>query len=160
MAFALAATLAIALAATGAALHADEPMQVTVLNPESYPLAGGTQPILDLAASALLPGYAFAQVPDSTPPTFVLSGLDIDTGTLTITFSETIDAASIVPARMHVRESGTYTGGVTLTSRRACHCRRHHHDLVYPHSITPCGSCRTDRTETDHRARGGAGRVR
>ena len=115
MAFALAAALAIALAATGAALHADEPMQVTVLNPESYPLAGGTQPVLDLAASALLPGYAFAQVPDSTPPTFVLSGLDIDTG-MTITFSETIDAASIVPARMHVRESGTYTGGVTLTS--------------------------------------------
>ena len=116
MAFALAATLAIALAATGAALHADEPMQVTVLNPESYPLAGGIQPVLDLAASALLPGYAFAQVPDSTPPTFDSSELDSATGVLTITFSETIDAANIVPARMHVRESGTYTGGVTLTA--------------------------------------------
>ena len=50
------------------------------------------------------------------PPTFVSSELDIDAGVLTITFSETIDAANIVPARMHVRESGTYTGGVTLTA--------------------------------------------
>ena len=57
----LAFALAIALAATGAALHADGPGQAAVPNPEPYPLAGGTQPILDLAASALLPGYAFAQ---------------------------------------------------------------------------------------------------
>ena len=41
LAFALAATLAMALAATGVALHADEPRQVAVLNPESYPLVGG-----------------------------------------------------------------------------------------------------------------------
>ena len=63
-----------------------------------------------------MPGGAFAQVQDTTPPTFVSSELDLDAGVLAITFSETIDAASIVPARMHVRESGTYTGGVTLTA--------------------------------------------
>ena len=57
----LAFALAMALAATGAALHADGPGQAAVPNPEPYPLAGGTQSILDLAASALLPGYAFAQ---------------------------------------------------------------------------------------------------
>ena len=58
---ALAALLAavVVLSIAGQAQHA--PGQVTVLSPESYPLAGGTQPILDLAASALLPGYAFAQ---------------------------------------------------------------------------------------------------
>ena len=58
---ALAALLAavVVLSIAGQAQHA--PWQVTVLSPESYPLAGGTQQILDLAASALLPGYAFAQ---------------------------------------------------------------------------------------------------
>ncbi len=51
-----------------------------------------------------------------TPPIFVASELDIDAGVLTITFSETIDAASIVPAKIHVRESGNYTHGTTLTA--------------------------------------------
>ena len=58
---ALAALLAavVVLSIAGQAQHA--PWQVTVLSPESYPLAGGTQQILDLAASVLLPGHAFAQ---------------------------------------------------------------------------------------------------
>ena len=41
------------------------------------------------------------------------------TGALTITFSEDIDvtpATQVVPTKIHVRESGTYTGGITLTS--------------------------------------------
>ena len=53
------------------------------------------------------------------PPTFVSSGLDLSTGVLTITFSEEIDATpatNVVPTKMHVRESGTYTGGITLTA--------------------------------------------
>ena len=54
--------------------------------------------------------------PAPVPPTFVSSELDIDTGVLTITFSETIDAANIVPAKMHIRESGNYTHGTTLTA--------------------------------------------
>ena len=43
--------------------HAHEPWNViTALNLEPYLPAGDTWHILDLAASALLPGYAFAQV--------------------------------------------------------------------------------------------------
>ena len=38
----LAAMLAITIAATGAVLHAGDPGQVTILNPKSYPLVGGT----------------------------------------------------------------------------------------------------------------------
>ena len=53
---------------------------------------------------------------DSAPPAFVSSILDMATGNLTITFSEEIDAANVVPASIHMRESGTYTGGVTLTA--------------------------------------------
>ena len=53
---------------------------------------------------------------DSTIPTLVSSGLDIGTGALTMAFSEAIDAASVVHSKMHVRESGTYEGGVTLTA--------------------------------------------
>ena len=53
---------------------------------------------------------------DSAPPAFVSSMLDMATGSLTITFSEEIDAANIVPAKIHIRESGNYTGGVTLTA--------------------------------------------
>ena len=45
--------------------------------------------------------------------------LTLSTGVLTITFSEDIDvtpAANVVAARMHVRESGSYAGGITLTA--------------------------------------------
>jgi hypothetical protein len=52
----------------------------------------------------------------SPPPTFVSSILGMATGSLAITFSDEIDAANVVPAKIHVRESGTYTGGVTLTA--------------------------------------------
>ena len=58
-------------------------------------------------------------VTDGTPPTFVSSELDLSTGVLTITFSEAIDvtpAANVVAARIHVRESGTYAGGIALTA--------------------------------------------
>ena len=66
-----------------------------------------------------VPGHAFAQVQDSTPPTFVSSGLNSVTGVLTITFSEEIDATpatNVVPTKIHIRESGSYTGGITLTA--------------------------------------------
>ena len=99
----LAAALVVALAL--AVPHAGDPEP-----------AGGAWPALDLAALASLSGYAFAQIQDGTPPAFVASKLDSDAGVLTITFSETIDAASIVPAKMHVRESGNYTHGTTLTA--------------------------------------------
>ena len=120
-AFALAAVLVMMLAVTvwgwgAAAPHAEESWQAAIPDTQPYLPTDGVRQVLDMAASALLPGYAFAQTSDTTPPTFVSSALDIDTGVLTITFSETIDAASIVPAKMHIRESGNYTHGVTLSA--------------------------------------------
>ena len=117
---ALVAILAMTLVVTGggAIQHAGEPWQAAALNPETYQPAGTAWSILDTATSALLPGYAFAQVQDSTPPTFDSSELHSDTGVLTITFSETIDvtpATNVVPAKIHIRESDSYTGGITLS---------------------------------------------
>ena len=57
-----------------------------------------------------------AVTPDTTPPTFVSSELDTATRVLTITFSEIIDATNVDAAKIHIRESGTYTGGITLTA--------------------------------------------
>ena len=65
-----------------AMLHADEPWHIIImaLNLEPYLLVGDAWPILDLAASALLPGYAFAQVVNA----FTLTAADniTDTGSL------------------------------------------------------------------------------
>ena len=57
--------------------------------------------------------------PAVTSPTFDSSELNTVTGVLRITFSETIDvtpAANIVPTKIHIRESGNYTGGITLSA--------------------------------------------
>ena len=54
--------------------------------------------------------------PDSAPPVFASSILDMATGNLAITFSEEIDAANVVPAKIHVRALRNYVGGVTLTA--------------------------------------------
>ena len=55
----------------------------------------------------------------SLPP-FVSSTLGMATGNLAITFFRRNgrDAcnANVVPSKIHVRESGSYTGGVTLTA--------------------------------------------
>ena len=58
------------------------------------------------------------QTTDTTPPpTFVSSELDTVTRVLTITFSETIDVTNVVAAKIHIRESGNYTGGgITMTA--------------------------------------------
>ena len=116
LAFVLAATLVMALAA-GAMLHAGEPGQTIV----PHQSADDTGLIQDLVAFAPLPGYAFAQTQqDDTPPTFVSSGLNLTAGNLAITFSKAIDVTSatnvVVPSKIHVRESGSYMGGVTLTA--------------------------------------------
>ena len=80
----------------GAVPYAGESWQVVAPNLSPYLSVGDDWHILNLAASASLSGYAFAQVQDSTPPTFDSSELDLDAGVLTITFSETIDAAGVV----------------------------------------------------------------
>ena len=97
---------------------------------------------------------------DTTPPTFVSSELDIDTRVLTITFSETIDAANIVPAKIHIRESGNYTHGTTLT---AGELDTDADGATVSFTLTPSHRAAVAglaTPETDHRARGGAGRVR
>ena len=118
-AFALVAVLVMMLAVTvwgwgAAAPHAEESWQAAIPDTQPYLPTDGVRQVLDMAASALLPGYAFAQTSDTTPPTFVSSALDVSV--LTITFSETIDAANIVPTKIHIRESGNYTHGVTLSA--------------------------------------------
>ena len=113
------AMLAVTLATAGAVLYWGVPPQAHMPDPTSYPQAGSIWPILDLAASAPLSGYAFAQVQDSTPPTFVSSELDIGTEVLSITFSKAIDvtpATGVVHSKIHVREQGSRSGGVTLTA--------------------------------------------
>ena len=94
--------------------HTVKPGQIVASDPAPYHLTGNTWSIPDLSASQS--GYAFAQTPDSTPPTFVSSELDTATRVLTITFSEIIDATNVDAAKIHIRESGTYTGGITLTA--------------------------------------------
>ena len=98
--------------------HAVKLGQIVASDPTPYHLTGDAWSILDLSASQS--GYAFAQTLDSTPPTFVSSELDPTTGVLRITFSETIDATpttNIDPTKIHIRESGNYTGGgITLTA--------------------------------------------
>ena len=123
LAFVLAATLAMTLVVTvgggEVVLHAGEFEQIIVPNLLSYHQAGDIWPILDLTTSVSLLEYAFAQVTDSTPPTFDSSVLNNVTGVLRITFSETIDvtsATNIVPTKIHIRESGNYTGGITLSA--------------------------------------------
>ena len=64
LAFALVAMLVI----TGAVMYAGELGHAPVPNPMLYQLTDDTRLILRLATSTLLPGYAYAQVPDSPAP--------------------------------------------------------------------------------------------
>ena len=54
--------------------------------------------------------------PAVTPPTFDSSVLNNMTGVLTIVFSETIDVTPTNSTKIHIRESGNYTGGITLSA--------------------------------------------
>ena len=140
--FLLVAVFAVSLMMIGGGAevqHASELGQIVASDPAPYHLTGNTWSILDLSAPQS--GYAFAQTTDSTPPTFVSSELDTATGVLTITFSETIDVTNVVAAKIHIRESGTYSGGVTLTDERAWHRSRCQHHIVYP-DCTASGNSR------------------
>ena len=53
---------------------------------------------------------------DSTKPTFSSAAYKTDSGELTIIFSEPLDSSKHVPTKLHVRESGSNTGGVTLSN--------------------------------------------
>ena len=54
--------------------------------------------------------------PAVMPPTFDSSVLNTVTGVLRITFSETIDVDLTNSTKIHIRESGNYTGGITLSA--------------------------------------------
>ena len=120
--FLLVAAFVVSLTVIGGAAdaqHAGDLGQVIASEPTPYHLTGSAWSIPDLSAPQS--GYAFAQTPppDSTPPTFVSSKLNDVTGVLTITFSEAIDVTpttNVVPAKIHVRDSGNYADSVTLTA--------------------------------------------
>ncbi len=97
--------------------HAGGPEQAAAQDHVPHHPAGSGWQFPDLPAP--FPGYAFAQAPDTAPPKFASSGLDISTGVLDITFSEAIDvtpATRVDASKIHLRESGNYTHGVTLTA--------------------------------------------
>ena len=129
LAFVLAATLAMTLVVTvgggEVVLHAGEFEQIIVPNLLSYHQAGDIWPILDLTTSVSLLEYAFAQVTDSTPPTFNSSVLNNMTGVLTIVFSETID---VTPATNR-SDQDTYQRVGQLHRRHNLECRRAWHYL-------------------------------
>lgn len=52
---------------------------------------------------------------DTTPPTFSSATLNEETGVFTITFDEPINIFAIDPTKIHIRETGSSTGGVTLS---------------------------------------------
>ena len=49
------------------------------------------------------------------PPRFVSAELDESAGVLNITFDKAIDASGVNATKFHIRESGSVTGGVTLS---------------------------------------------
>ena len=53
--------------------------------------------------------------PDTVSPTFGSATYNTGTGSLTVTFSESISDTTVDLSKMHVRESGNSSGGVTLT---------------------------------------------
>ena len=115
--FPLVAVFAVSLMVIGGGAevqHASKLGQIVASEPAPYRLTGDAWSILDLSAPQS--GYAFAQTLDSTPPTFVSSVLDLDAGVLTITFSKTINTTNIVPTKIHIRETGNYTHGTTLSA--------------------------------------------
>ena len=128
---------------------------VNVTTTDGTTFGTGNHRVLNVTVTGQIPS-------DTAPPTFVSSGLDLSTGALTITFSEEIDATpatNVVPTKIHVRESGSYTGGITLAAGELDTAGRRRHGIVYPDYIPPRNGCKTDHAGTDDRPRGGAGHV-
>ena len=53
---------------------------------------------------------------DTTPPAISSASYNATDGTLTISFSEAIDSSTYDASKIHVRDSGQDTGGVTLSN--------------------------------------------
>ena len=78
-------------------------------------------PLLPIDADSALQAAVFT--PDQTPPTLVLFDVDLNTGTLSLTFDETVLASSLLPTQITLLNSGfgvstsiyTLTGGTVLS---------------------------------------------
>ncbi len=55
-------------------------------------------------------------VNDTINPTFTSAAFSTGAGTLTVTFSETLDSSNHDASKIHVRDTGQSTGGVTLSN--------------------------------------------
>ena len=100
-------------------------LTITLSNADRTAVAGLTTPQLDIDAGAVSDsaGNAIAAIADqtltisdTTKPTFSSATYTTGSGQLAITFSEPLDASKHVPTKLHVRESGSNTGGVTLSN--------------------------------------------
>ena len=107
----------------GAMLYTDEPLHIiAALNLEPYLPVGDTWPILDLATSALLPGYAFAQSPlpaDAFVTTWETTSAHepitiYASGTYTIDWGDEIIDENVTGPKMHVyADAGNYTVAIS-----------------------------------------------
>ena len=107
----------------GAMLYTDEPLHIiAALNLEPYLPVGDTWPILDLATSALLPGYAFAQSPlpaDAFVTTWETTSAHepitiYASGTYTIDWGDEITDENVTGPKMHVyADAGNYTVAIS-----------------------------------------------
>ncbi len=71
---------------------------------------------IDTAGNNAIQVSRTVNVVDTTPPTFVSAALNEGTGTLTITFSEIINASSINSIGFSIRDNNTSTSTITLST--------------------------------------------
>ena len=91
--------------------HSDGTYQVNVTSTGGFGTANHRMVSVTVTGANSTPAVA--------PPTFDSSEFNSVTGVLRITFSETIDvtpATNVVPTKIHIRELGNYTGGITLSA--------------------------------------------
>ena len=100
-------------------------LTITLSNSDRTTVAGLTTPQLDIEAGAVsdASGNAISAaadqaitINDTIKPTFSSAAYTTGSGHLTITFSEPLDSSKHVATKLHVRESGSNTGGVTLSN--------------------------------------------
>ena len=100
-------------------------LTITLSNSNRTAVAGLTTPQLDIDAGAVsdTSGNQIAAaadqtitINDTTKPTFSSAAYTTGSGQLAITFSEPLDSAKHVATKLHIRESGSNMGGVTLSN--------------------------------------------
>ena len=100
-------------------------LTITLSNSNRTTVAGLTTPQLDIDAGAVsdTAGNQIASIADqaitindTTKPTFSSAAYTTGSGQLAITFSEPLDSAKHVATKLHIRESGSNMGGVTLSN--------------------------------------------